>query len=518
MKTKCIVVSASLVLAAFTQARADTLYSESFDSDPGYVGAKGPNDNNISSVSFGAAGSGAPNVAAGQYGGTSQYLSGTTVLGSTSSGKFAVGSDARVYDKSRSRSYLTCIDTSSAAIGQYNVSFDVSDFQSADTNTALYFHLYEGGGTDKGYVNFQVTSQAMLPAMAPSLPGIKTGKGATTGRVLVNNEIEGNGKFSLNFGLSEAGTTGDYLALVWTQVKRDGSAPLPSMTIDNVHVSMLPEPAHSEQSLPAPSPYGQTGSWRLLSDVSDEFNSAQVNPRKWNSNPGSWAVWSWDEANAYQESGKLYLRMVYEPHILDQKQLFYKSGIVRSHKQLTYGYYEARIKGCSVFPGACPAFWVYSDGKKYSGETRYCEIDFVELQMNDMNHETNQRTVVNHIDMNLHLRLADKAGDVKWVRPQQDPDMCAHAWQAPWDPRDDFHVYGCDVTEKTIIWFIDGKEVAREENKYWHLPMNVTLSLGLRYPHVGWVGNDTRTIPSAATAEGFPTAMEVDYVRVWEKE
>lgn len=270
------------------------------------------------------------------------------------------------------------------------------------------------------------------------------------------------------------------------------------------------------QNIPA-EPLGQSGKWELKPGFSDEFNALTIDARKWNHKPASWGPWTWDERNAYHADGKLILRMIHEPHTRGGNKFFYKSGIVRSYQQRTYGYYEARIKGCSLFPGACPAFWAYSDGKNTTGEVRYCEIDFVELQMNELNRETKVRDSVSHIDMNLHLRLADADGKVRWVRPMMDPVLCKNAWVAPWDPRDDFHVYGCDVTPEAIVWYIDGQEVARKPNKYWHLPMNVTLSFGLRHPHIGWVGQNMKPVPQAATAEGFPTSMEVDYVRVWER-
>ena len=506
------------MLATLHSLSAATIYSEAFDSDPGYVGAKGPDANNISSISYGVIGAGSPNVAPKQYAGTSQYLSGAAIPGSTAHGAFAIGSNARIYDKSRNRSYITFIDTSSAAAGRYNVSFDVSDFQSTDANTALYFHLFEGGGTDKGHVTFQVTHQRMLPEQVPTLPTIKTGKSATVGRIAVDQAIHGNGKFHLDFNLSQAGQPGDYLALVWSQVKQGGNAVIPSMTIDNVTVSRLDTQPASVVAAPAPTaPQGRPGVWELQSDFSDEFDSNIVDQEKWDDKPASWGPWTWDESNAYQENGTLHLCMVHEPHTRNGKQLFYKSGIVRSKHQRIYGYYETRIKGCSLFPGACPAFWSYSDGKQSTGEVRYCEIDFVELQMNELNRETKQRDPVTHIDMNLHLRLADAEGKIRWVRPLIDPALCANSWIAPWDPREDFHVYGCDVTPETMVWFIDGREVARKPNKYWHLPMNLTLSLGLRHPHIGWVGQEMKPVPQAATSEGFPTSMEVDYVRVWER-
>lgn len=277
--------------------------------------------------------------------------------------------------------------------------------------------------------------------------------------------------------------------------------------------------AHADPAQPNLSaPFGQTGQWEPRPAFSDEFDGAEVDARKWTTQVASWGPWTWEEKNAVQKDGKLVLSMTYEPHARKNGQsLSYKSGIFRSKLKRTYGYYEARIKGCSLFPGACPAFWIYSDGKATTGEVRYCEIDFVELQMNELNRETKVRDSVHQIDMNLHLRLADKDGDLKWVRPGTDPALCKNAWTAPWDPREDFHVYGCDVTPENIVWYIDGKEVARKPNKYWHQPMNLTLSLGLRHPHIGWVGQEMKPQPSAATSEGFPTSMEVDYVRVWER-
>lgn len=286
----------------------------------------------------------------------------------------------------------------------------------------------------------------------------------------------------------------------------------------NLLIGMLDATAAEPAQSNANNPVGQTGQWVARPAFSDEFDGTDADPQKWTTKVGSWGPWTWDEKNALVKDGRLVLSMTYEPHTRKSgPPIFYKSGILRSKLQRTYGYYEARIKGCSLFPGACPAFWIFSDGKATTGEVRYCEIDFVELQMNELNRETMVRDSVQQIDMNLHLRLADKEGNVKWVRPGIDPALCKNAWTAPWDPREDFHIYGCDVTPETIIWYVDGKEVARKPNQYWHQPMNLTLSLGLRHPHIGWVGQEMKPQPKAATAEGFPTSMEVDYVRVWER-
>ncbi len=493
------------------------LYKEDFETAPVYVVARGPNDNNISSISFGAgsAATDVPSLQFGQFGGTGQYAADTKIAGAMTGGKFAMGSHIPIMDKSRNRSYMTFVDTSGAKVGQYNVSFDVSDFRSEGDNTALYLHVYEGAKADKGYLDFQVTHQALLPKMAPNAPTIK-GRGGTIDRVLVDNEITADGQFSLNFGISEAGESGDYIAFVWSQVKRGGVGRMPSMTIDNLKVSRLPPVEKTELDTDV-SPTGQSGNWKLLEDFSDEFNGFDVDTSKWNNNPKRYGAMTWDDDNTALKDGSLHLSLAYQPHMRSNQKLFYKSGILRSHGQLTYGYYEARIKGCQLFPGACPAFWVFSDGRKYDGEVRYCEIDFVELQMNEMNLETKKRNSVHHIDMNLHLRLADEKGQLSWQRPDTHPDLCKNEWVAPWDPRDDFHVYACDVTPEKIVWYVDGQEVGSKPNKYWHLPMNVALTLELRHPHIGWEGQTIFPVPQSATEEGFPTSMEVDYVRVWKR-
>ncbi|MFT5106262.1 MAG: hypothetical protein ACI8XO_004306 [Verrucomicrobiales bacterium] len=247
------------VQQAAAAAKGEVIYSENFDKDPGYVGVKGANDNNVSSVAFGGGNAGFPKVQLGQYAGTSQYRAGTFVVGSTDKGAFAIGSDREVQGKSRNRSYVTFIDTSAASVGQYNVSFDVSDFKTKYKNTKLYLHLYEGQA-EAGHVKIQVTSQKILPELASTRPIVTTSLGGINYHVLLDNEIERNGKFSLNFGLTKVGAPGNYLALVWSQVKHKGNGAMPSMTIDKVSVSKLavPDKVISAAVIP-PAPVGQVG-------------------------------------------------------------------------------------------------------------------------------------------------------------------------------------------------------------------------------------------------------------------
>lgn len=259
--------------------------------------------------------------------------------------------------------------------------------------------------------------------------------------------------------------------------------------------------------------------WVLNKDFSDEFNSRKLDSKKWFWKMATWGDRSWSPDNVFIKDGSLVLRARYEPHEGKKgEKYFYKLGICTSTQKTTYGYFEARIKGCSKFRGLCPAFWLYSNGKDLNPDypdITYSEIDIVELQQGLWEPDLKRETDARHIDLNLHCRIM-KDGKEIWQRPNSLPEVCKHYWRAPWDPGDDFHIYACENTPEKITWFIDGKKVAEEKNLYWHLPMNLTFTMELRPPLIAWGGPTGRMpVPEASTDEGFPTQMEVDWVRSW---
>lgn len=263
--------------------------------------------------------------------------------------------------------------------------------------------------------------------------------------------------------------------------------------------------------------------WKIRWDRSDDFNGEEVDWRKWNKSPELFGAWTWDnENNCNVSDGRLSITMRREAKPDEgtgRRPTPYKSGMLKSYATGTYGYYEVRMKGAPLFPGVCPSFWLYSpidDELVTSGEVRYCEIDIVELTQRGDRVPGNERIA----DLNLHAILSNgKAGlqGRDWRRPN-DPryrETQANELTAPFDPRADFHTYGCDVTKATIAWFVDGKEIGRKKNEYWHRKMNVALSLGLRPPYSKYTPQGF--IPVAEQpSEGFPTTMVVDYIRVWE--
>lgn len=253
-----------------------------------------------------------------------------------------------------------------------------------------------------------------------------------------------------------------------------------------------------------PRPVGDVaGKWTLVESLSDEFDGTAVDQERWDNDPKDWGVWSWEPQNAYPREGNLHIRMEYAPHQRKKQKLFYTSSIVISREPIQYGYFEARIKGCPRFPGVCPAFWAIEhtvvDGKKVGAEIDFMEI--LEAQKN-----------VRQVDCNLHGSYYKDGKKVEIHERRQ--------WIAPWDPRDDYHLYACQWTEEKIVWYVDGAMVAEAPNWHWKIPLRVYLSMGVRTPfrlHKGKHGEGKVTLPNPETStdEGFPTEMLVDYVRVW---
>lgn len=257
--------------------------------------------------------------------------------------------------------------------------------------------------------------------------------------------------------------------------------------------------------------------WNKLDNYSDEFNSETLNTSKWNTDVRDWGTWSWEPENAYIKDNALTLQMQQKEHTRMvsgvDKDFYFTSGIAQISETITYGYFEAKIKASAKGQGTCPAFWIYSVGQPdptEEGGVKYCEIDVIEIFQIPNQYKT--------LEMNLHTRIIEN-GVLTWKRPGQgDTELCHNSWESDWDPRDEYHTYGVLNRPDSIFWYVDGIQRGAKKNYYWHLPMHVTVSMGLRTPYEKYI-NGVRTVmeyPESNPEPGFPTEMYCDYVRVWE--
>lgn len=74
------------------------------------------------------------------------------------------------------------------------------------------------------------------------------------------------------------------------------------------------------------------------------------------------------------------------------------------------------------------------------------------------------------------------------------------------DLANSFHIYGLEWTENELVYYFDGEEIRRQEHTICRGPAPVWLSLAI----LNWAGPVTDQIDGKS--------MDVDYVRVWQRE
>jgi beta-glucanase (GH16 family) len=176
-------------------------------------------------------------------------------------------------------------------------------------------------------------------------------------------------------------------------------------------------------------------------------------------------------SNVVQEQGLLRL-LTRKEHVRDKEWTSGMVGTGRAFRQV-YGYWEARLRYAPA-PGLNNAFW--TNPGKDTGDDPGFEIDF------------NEGHWPNTVNATLH---------------QTGLASVSRAWRAPADLSRDFHIYACLWTEREIIYYWDGLEIARAPNTHAHHPGPVIFSTAV-FP---WAGSITDRLHN--------TSMDVDWVRVW---
>lgn len=239
--------------------------------------------------------------------------------------------------------------------------------------------------------------------------------------------------------------------------------------------------------------------WQLA--FSDDFDSLSL----WDGQSGTWeAEYPWggrynnDELEYYVNpvtdpaglvdlepvtvsNGVLSLRADEIPPALQSlaEGRAYSSGIVTTHKSFAFkhGYVEIRAKMPAGL-GFWSALWLLPTDMSWPPE-----IDIAEVL---------------GVDPETHVATV-------WYGDEENPQSQSDNISTV-DLSADFHVYGLLWTESEITWFLDGQQVFTAPtpagyDKEMYILMNLAVG-------GAWPGNPDATTP-------FPSAMEVDYVKVW---
>jgi beta-glucanase (GH16 family) len=165
------------------------------------------------------------------------------------------------------------------------------------------------------------------------------------------------------------------------------------------------------------------------------------------------------------------------PGFENRSTSYYESGGISSITTVKFGCFEARIKP-ALTPGTAASFWAFR-----VTSTEWTELDFPE-GIYDGYWRSSAHSFYSP-DNSTHLVYpVDHAADVSgW-----------HTYTLVWDAN-------------SIKFYFDGVLKRTIQNTLWQdQALNIILSLGLRPPY--------QENPSPS---GFPTTMQVDYVRIWQK-
>jgi len=228
----------------------------------------------------------------------------------------------------------------------------------------------------------------------------------------------------------------------------------------------------------------QRPGWKLTFD--DEFDGGGLDLKKWNPND-PWGRERNDELQAYVTNafqvGGGFLRIQAEKReaFYSGKQRSITSGMMTTYGNFSqeYGRFEIRCR-VPKGKGMWPAFWLLPDPLGWPPE-----IDVLEI----LGHEPDKIYMTHH-----------------YLDAQKKHQSHGGSWRGP-DFSAGFHEFAVEWSPQRIAWFVDGVERFRSEDSIPKGKMYLLVNLAVGG---GWPG-----APDAQTK--FPSALEVDYVRVYQK-
>lgn len=252
---------------------------------------------------------------------------------------------------------------------------------------------------------------------------------------------------------------------------------------------------NSEENIP------QIDGYKLV--WNDEFNGTEIDLNKWgyevNGNGGGnneMQYYTARSENSYTKDGKLFIVAKIEKFTGSDGTRDFTSARLRTLNKGDWKY--GRIEVSAKIPsgkGTWPAIWMLSSDWEYGGWPASGEIDIME----HVGYDPNVIHGSIHTNAYYHKIGTQKSGTLKI------PTAIT-----------EFHQYAIEWFEDHIDFFIDnGKYFSfTNENKGWEVwPFDKRFHLILNLA----VGGDWGGVQGIDT-DAFPAAMEVDYVRVYQKE
>lgn len=236
---------------------------------------------------------------------------------------------------------------------------------------------------------------------------------------------------------------------------------------------------------------------------SDEFDGDQLDLDNWDYRYGGWdahnvqGCYTDSPDNVSVSNGTLTLTATYDEDISCRggKQQGFATGFIESkNKQtFTYGYIEARIRVDTHNNSLWPAFWLSPNDAQYGPWPHSGEIDVVEMRTDNSQFAS---------------------ADAHWVGPddrkRNDPELAPITSTVA-----DWHTYAVKWEPGQLDFYLDGEHF-HTITEFGAAPFDQPFFLRLNLA----VGGDFIDSPyrdAHLSINDFPAAMDVDYVRVYQR-
>jgi beta-glucanase (GH16 family) len=246
-------------------------------------------------------------------------------------------------------------------------------------------------------------------------------------------------------------------------------------------------------SQPSPPSSGAPGFARVA--LAEEFDGTTLDGTRWSTcywwstttctNAGNNELELYAPANAEMRDGTLRLTARREQGALDGETFDYSSGMISGARgdtamvRFRYGYIETRARVPRGL-GLWSAFWLLP-----AGQISRPEIDIFEIVGEKPN----------IVEQSVHAEDRDLP---RRFREVETDDLTA-----------DWHTYGLRWEPHGLRWYVDGEETFRVDDAAYIPQQDMYVIANLA------VGGDFTEAPDETTP--FPSTLELDYVRVWQR-
>lgn len=221
-----------------------------------------------------------------------------------------------------------------------------------------------------------------------------------------------------------------------------------------------------------PKPNG--AKWKLVKNMSDEFNGKTLNNSKWQSSGQGWkgrAPGLFLPENVKVNKGALEITTTKmdKDVVKNGKTFTHGGGYVGSRNGMKYGYYECEMKANKTFMSS--TFWLINEGKGLKGcDRRTTELDIQECVGEIVNDAAWMKNFDQRMNSNTHSRNIPEGCDYVKGTSKGGADAGGKVY-------DDFHVYGVWWKSKDeILFFLDGKLVKKvTPPSDFNIPMHLRM-------------------------------------------